>query len=59
MDYRDFDHLVRSMADGISRRFILRRTAGSAITSPLALVGISLRMPEAWSFLHPWCRAST
>jgi hypothetical protein len=47
------------MADGISRRFILRRTAGSAITSPLALVGISLRMPEAWSFLHPWCRAST
>ena len=41
MDYRDFDHLVRSMADGISRRSVLRRVAGSAITSPLALVGIS------------------
>lgn len=41
MDYRDFDHLVRSMADGISRRSVLRRAAGSAITSPLALVGIS------------------
>jgi hypothetical protein len=59
MDYRDFDHLVRSMADGISRRSVLRRAAGSAITSPLALVGISLMTPEAWSFLHPWCRAST
>jgi hypothetical protein len=41
MEYRDFDHLVRSMADGISRRSVLRRAAGSAITSPLALVGIS------------------
>ena len=50
MDYRDFDHLVRSLATGVSRRSFLRRTAGSAITSPLALVGISLRMPEAWSF---------
>jgi hypothetical protein len=41
MDYRDFDHLVRSMADGISRRSILRRAAGSALTSPLAFLGIS------------------
>jgi hypothetical protein len=53
MDYRDFDHLVRSMADGISRRSIVRRAVGSAITSPLALVGISLRMPKVWSILHP------
>jgi hypothetical protein len=41
MDYEHFDQLARAMADGISRRSILRRAAGSALTSPLALVGIS------------------
>src|SRR5829696_10593429 len=41
MDYEHLDRLARALADGISRRTVLRRVAGSAITSPLALVGIS------------------
>ena len=41
MEIHDFDHWTRSMANGLSRRSILRRAAGSAIASPLALVGIS------------------
>jgi hypothetical protein len=41
MDYEHLDRLARALADGISRRSVLRRAAESAITSPLALVGIS------------------
>jgi hypothetical protein len=41
MDFEHLDRLARALAAGVSRRSILRRAAGSAITSPLALVGIS------------------
>ena len=39
MDHEHFDRLARAMAAGVSRRSMLRRAAGSAMTSPLALVG--------------------
>ena len=41
MDHEHFDRLARAMVAGVSRRSVLRRAAGSAMTSPLALLGIS------------------
>jgi hypothetical protein len=41
MEHDHFDRLVRAMAAGVSRRSVLRRAAGSALTSPLGLFGIS------------------
>ncbi|MBW3632282.1 MAG: hypothetical protein KY456_04550 [Chloroflexi bacterium] len=41
MEHETFDQFVRALAAGISRRSMLRRAAGSAIASPLVLVGIS------------------
>ena len=41
MEHETFDHLVRTMADRISRRSVLRRAAGSAMASPLGLAGIT------------------
>jgi hypothetical protein len=41
METQRFDRLARAMAAGVSRRSVLRRAAGSAMTSPLALMGIS------------------
>ena len=41
MEHETFDQLVRTMADRISRRSVLRRAAGSAIASPLGLAGIT------------------
>src|SRR3954462_1823275 len=41
MEHGHFDRLARAMAAGVSRRSVLRRAAGSAMTSPLGLVGIS------------------
>ena len=40
MDHGHLDRLARTMAAGVSRRSVLRRAAGSAMTSPLALVAI-------------------
>ncbi len=41
MDHGRFDRLARAMAAGSSRRSVLRCAAGSVMTSPLALFGIS------------------
>ena len=41
MDTRDFDHLIRALASGISRRSMLRRAAGAAIASPMTLLGLN------------------
>ena len=41
MDTRDVDRLVRAMAAGLSRRSMVRRAAGSALTSPLGLFSLS------------------
>jgi hypothetical protein len=41
MDHAQLDRLARAMAAGVSRRSVLRRAAGSAMTSPLALFGVS------------------
>ena len=41
MDHEHLDRLARAMVAGVSRRSVLRRTAGAAMTSPLALLGIS------------------
>jgi hypothetical protein len=41
MDHGHLDRLARAMAAGVSRRSVLRRAAGSAMTSPLALFGIN------------------
>lgn len=38
MEQQSFDRFVRKMATGVSRRSVLRRAAGSAIMSPLALL---------------------
>ena len=40
MDHEHFDRLARAMVAGVSRRSVLRRAAGSAITTPLGLLGI-------------------
>src|SRR5215207_5293863 len=39
MDSGDFDHFVQTLAARFSRRSMLRRMAGPAITGPLALGG--------------------
>jgi hypothetical protein len=39
VEFRDFDRLARAMAAGVSRRSMLRRAVGSAMTSPLTLLG--------------------
>jgi hypothetical protein len=39
VEYPNFDRIVRSMAAGVSRRSVLRRAAGSALASPLAVLG--------------------
>jgi hypothetical protein len=39
VEHRNFDRIVRSMASGVSRRSVLRRAAGSAIATPMALLG--------------------
>ena len=39
MEHRDFDYLARAMASGVSRRSVLRRAVGSAVASPLTLLG--------------------
>jgi len=41
MDPRDVDRLVRAMATGLSRRSMVRRAAGSVLTSPLGLFSLS------------------
>ena len=41
MDHGHVDRLARALAAGVSRRSVFRRAAGSAMTSPLALFGIS------------------
>ena len=41
MEHEHFDRIARAMAAGVSRRSVLRRAAGSAMTSPLGLFGIS------------------
>ena len=41
MEHDHFDRIARAMAAGVSRRSMLRRAAGSAMTSPLGLFGIS------------------
>jgi hypothetical protein len=41
MDHGQVDRLARALAGGVSRRSVFRRAAGSAMTSPLALFGIS------------------
>lgn len=41
METRDFDTLARTLADGISRRAMLWRTARAALASPLAVAGIT------------------
>lgn len=40
MDTREFDHLARAMAAGVSRRSVLRRVVGSAVASPAALFAV-------------------
>src|SRR5215217_5705930 len=40
MEHEHFDRIARAMAAGVSRRSMLRRAAGSAMTSPLGLLGI-------------------
>jgi hypothetical protein len=39
MEHREFDHLIRSLATGVSRRSVLRRAAGSAVAGPIAWLG--------------------
>jgi hypothetical protein len=39
MEHERFDRLVRTLTSGISRRSVLRRAAGTAITSPMAVLG--------------------
>jgi hypothetical protein len=39
MDHQQFDRFVRKLATGVSRRSMLRRAAGTAIASPLAVFG--------------------
>ncbi len=46
MEQQSFDRFVRKMATGVSRRSVLRRAAGSAITSPLALLGSSVALAD-------------
>ena len=41
MEHEHFDRIARAMAAGVSRRSMLRRAAGSAMTSPLGLFGVS------------------
>jgi hypothetical protein len=41
MEQTHIDRLARAMAAGVSRRAVFRRAAGSALTSPLALFGVS------------------
>ena len=41
MEHAHVDRIARAMAAGVSRRSMLRRAAGSAMTSPLGLFGIS------------------
>src|SRR5829696_8682449 len=41
MEHDHFDRIARAMAAGGSRRSMLRRAAGSAMTTPLGLFGIS------------------
>ena len=41
MEQTHIDRLARAMAAGVSRRAVFRRAAGSAMTSPLALLGVS------------------
>ena len=39
MEHPEFDHLIRSLATGVSRRSVLRRAAGSAVAGPIAWLG--------------------
>jgi hypothetical protein len=48
MEHEHFDRFVRAMAAGVSRRSVLRRAAGSAMTSPLALAGISAAAAQGY-----------
>src|SRR5215208_143259 len=41
MEHDHFDRIARALAAGVSRRSMLRRAAGSAMSSPLGLFGIS------------------
>src|SRR5215204_692342 len=41
MEHDHFDRIARGLAAGVSRRSMLRRAAGSAMTTPLGLFGIS------------------
>jgi hypothetical protein len=41
MEHEYFDRFARALAAGVSRRSMLRRAAGSAMTSPLGLFGIN------------------
>ena len=40
MEHQDFDRLVRKLATGVSRRSMLRRAAGTAIASPMAVFAV-------------------
>lgn len=40
MEYREFDQFVRHLANGASRRSVLRRAAGSAIAAPITLLSM-------------------
>ena len=40
MDHHEFDRFVRRLATGLSRRSMLRRAAGTAIASPMAVLGL-------------------
>src|SRR5215212_246004 len=46
MEHDHFDRIARAMAAGVSRRSMLRRAAGSAMTSPLGLFGISAAVAQ-------------
>jgi len=39
MEHPEFDHFIRSLATGVSRRSVLRRAAGSAVAGPIAWLG--------------------
>jgi hypothetical protein len=41
MELEHLDRIARAMAAGVSRRNMLRRAAGSAMSTPLGLFGIS------------------
>jgi hypothetical protein len=40
VEHQNFDLLLRAMAEGLSRRSILRRMAGTAVGGPMALIGM-------------------